>query len=242
MNPMMIKAILGKNYKDADDALYHKVEARVADLIDKTTGIQTLVQMRGLIELVREFGCVPEEEILDIFGYKKIYNDELLLMVKEREKKLQRAELTLEDFTIKNAVPFLTRLYQAGVKLYLASGTDEEDVKSEAKALGYEYLFEGRIYGAVGDINKEAKKIVLDKILDSIGTTESGQIITFGDGPVEIRETHKRNGITVGLASNEQRRYGLNAHKRTRLIKAGADIIISDFSQMEQLLELLGIN
>ena len=241
MNPMMIKAILGKNYKEADDALYHKVKSRVAEFIDKTTGIQTLVQMKGLIELVKEFGCVPEEEILDIFGYKKIYNDELLLMVKEREKKLQRAELSLEDFTLKNAVPFLTRLYQAGVKLYLASGTDEEDVKSEAKALGYEYLFEGRIYGAVGDINKEAKKIVLDKILDSIGTTESGQIVTFGDGPVEIRETHKRNGITVGLASNEQRRYGLNAHKRTRLIKAGADIIISDFSQMDQLLELLGI-
>ena len=241
MNPMMIKAILGKNYKDADDALYHKVSVRVADFIDKTTGIQTLVQMQGLIALVKEFGCVPENEILDIFGYKKIYNDELLLMVNEREKKLQRGELALDDFTLKNAVPFLMRLYQAGVKLYLASGTDEEDVKNEARALGYDYLFEGRIYGAVGDINKEAKKIVLDKILDSIGTTESGQIITFGDGPVEIRETHKRNGITVGLASNEQRRYGLNAHKRTRLIKAGADIIISDFSQMEQLLELLGI-
>ena len=242
MNPMMIKAILGKNYKDADDALYHNVQIRAADYIDKTTGIQTLIQMQGLVALVKEFGCVPEDEILDIFGYKKIYNDELLLMVKEREKKLQLGELTLEDFTIKNAVPFLTRLYQAGVKLYLASGTDEEDVKSEAKALGYDYLFEGRIYGAVGDITKEAKKIVLDRILDSIGTSESAQIITFGDGPVEIRETHKRNGITVGLASNEQRRYGLNAHKRTRLIKAGADIVISDFSQMEQLLELLGIS
>ncbi len=242
MQPMMIKAILGKNYKDADDALFHKVEARAAEFIDKTTGIQTLVQMQGLIELVKEFGCVPEEEILDIFGYKKIYNDELLLMVKEREKKLQRGELVLEDFTMKNAIPFLLRLYQSGVKLYLASGTDEEDVKSEAKALGYDYLFEGRIYGAVGDINVEAKKIVLDRILEAIGTSESGQIITFGDGPVEIRETHKRNGITVGVASNEQRRYGLNAHKRTRLIKAGADIIIADFSQMGQLLELMGIN
>jgi phosphoglycolate phosphatase-like HAD superfamily hydrolase len=242
MNPMMIKAILGKKYKEADDSLYHKVEARVAEFIDKTTGIQTLVQMKGLIELVREFGCVPETEILDIFGYKKIYNDELLRMVNEREKKLRRAELSLEDFTLKNVVPFLSRLYQAGVKLYLASGTDEEDVKREARALGYDYLFEGRIYGAVGDINKEAKKIVLDKILDSIGTAESARIVTFGDGPVEIRETHKRNGLTVGVASNEQRRYGLNAHKRTRLIKAGADIIVSDFSQMEQLLELLGIS
>lgn len=241
MQPMMVKAILGRKHKDADDALYHKVEIRVADYIDKTTGIQTLVQMQGLIGLVREFGCVPEEEILDIFGYKKIYNDELLLMVKEREMKLRRGELSLEDFTIKNSFPFLLRLYQSGVKLYLASGTDEEDVKSEARALGFDYLFEGRIFGAVGDIHVEAKKIVLDRILDMIGTSESGQIVTFGDGPVEIRETHKRGGLTIGVASNEQRRYGLNAHKRTRLIKAGADIIIPDFSQMGELLELLGI-
>jgi hypothetical protein len=238
---MMVKAILGRKHKDADDALYHKVEIRVADYIDKTTGIQTLVQMQGLIGLVREFGCVPEEEILDIFGYKKIYNDELLLMVKEREMKLRRGELSLEDFTIKNSFPFLLRLSKSGVKLYLASGTDEEDVKSEARALGYDYLFEGRIFGAVGDIHVEAKKIVLDRILDMIGTSESGQIVTFGDGPVEIRETHKRGGLTIGVASNEQRRYGLNAHKRTRLIKAGADIIIPDFSQMGELLELLGI-
>jgi hypothetical protein len=99
-----------------------------------------------------------------------------------------------------------------------------------------------RIYGAVGDINKEARKIVLDRILDSIGNAGSGQIITFGDGPVEICETHKRDGITVGLASNGQRRYGLNAHKRTRLIKAGADIVIPDFFQIGELLELLGIH
>ena len=83
---------------------------------------------------------------------------------------------------------------------------------------------------------------MLDRILDSIGSADAGQIITFGDGPVEIRETHKRGGITVGLANNEQRRYGLNAHKRTRLIKAEVDIVIPDIPQMGELLELLGIH
>jgi hypothetical protein len=125
--------------------------------------------------------------------------------------------------------------------LYLTSGTDEADVKHEASVLGYDSLFEGRIYGATGDINLEAKKIVLDGILDSIGDSEAASIITFGDGPVEIRETHKRGGTTVGLASNELRRHGLNESKRTRLIKAGADIIVPDFSQSDQLFELLNI-
>ena len=241
MSPMMMKAVLGDLYQDADEALYHKVQTRVAEFIDKTTGIQTLVQMKGLVDLVREFGCVSENEILDEFGYKQIYNEELLLMVKEREKKIARGELSLEDFTLKNAVLLLEKLYNAGVKLTLASGTDEEDVKNEARILGYDHLFEGRIYGAVGDVNKEAKKIVLDRILNMIGESGTGQIAVFGDGPVEIRETHKRGGVTVGIASNEMKRHSLNESKRTRLIKAGADIIVPDFSQLPLLLKLLNI-
>jgi hypothetical protein len=58
---------------------------------------------------------------------------------------------------------------------------------------------------------------------------------------VEIRETRKRGGITIGVASDEKKRFGLNPVKRTRLIKAGADIIIPDFTQTEQLLKLLNI-
>ncbi|TSA34744.1 MAG: HAD family hydrolase [Porphyromonadaceae bacterium] len=241
MAPMMRKAILGDKYQDADEALYQKVQTRVDEFIDKTTGIQTLVQMQGLMDLIREFGCIPKEKMLDEFGYKQIYNEELLVMVKERERKLSRGELLLEDFTLKNAVPFLQKLYDAGIKLYLVSGTDEEDVEGEARVLGYDHLFEGRIYGAIGDVTKEAKKMVLDRILNTIGETAFGKIATFGDGPVEIRETRKRGGVTIGIASNELRRYGLNEHKRTRLIKAGADIIVPDFSQYPRLLSLLNI-
>jgi rfaE bifunctional protein kinase chain/domain len=242
MVPMMIKAILGEHFQDADEAIYHKVHDRVIDFVDKTTGIQTLVQMKGLVDLVREFGLVPEEQILDEFGYKQIYNDELLKMVRVREAKLSRGELTLEDVTLKNAVKLLETLHKSGVTLYLASGTDEVDVKNEARILGYDHLFEGGIYGAVGDVKKEAKKIVLDRILNDIGDAKTGQVAAFGDGPVEIRETRKRGGITVGIGSNEVKRHSLNENKRSRLIKAGADIIIPDFSQLPKLLQLLNVN
>lgn len=242
MAPMMIKAILGKKFNEADEALYHRVQSRVADYIDKTTGIQTLVQMKGLVELVKEFGLVPESEIMDEFGYKEIYNNELLKMVRVREARISRGELGLEDFTMKNAVLFLRNFYRTGIKLYLASGTDEEDVKNEARILGYDNLFSGGIYGSVGDITKDAKKIVLDRILTNIGDSRMRQVVTFGDGPVEIRETRKKGGITVGIASNEMKRHSLNPGKRSRLIKAGADIVVPDFSQMESLLKILNIS
>lgn len=241
MAPMMIKAVLGNKYQDADESLYNKVKSAVYELIDKTTGIQTLKQMKILLGLIREFGFVPEDKMLDEFGYKEIYNNDLMEMVRKREEKLQNRELVIEDLTIKDAIPFLKMLYDKGIRLYLTSGTDEADVKHEAGALGYDFLFEGRIFGATGDINAEAKKMVLDSILDSIRDSEAASIVTFGDGPVEIRETHKRGGATAGVASNELRRYGLNQSKRTRLIKAGADIIVPDFSQSDQLFGLLNI-
>ena len=136
MAPVMIKAVLGDKYKDAEEILFHKVKSRVADYIDKTTGIQTLVQMKGLLGIIKEFGCVPDSAMLDEAGYKQIYNNELLKMVKEREKKYKKGELSLEDLTMKNAIPFLQKLYDSGVKLYLASGTDVADVATEAAVLG----------------------------------------------------------------------------------------------------------
>ncbi|MEN6453466.1 MAG: PfkB family carbohydrate kinase [Prolixibacteraceae bacterium] len=241
MAPMMVRAVLGNRYQNVDQALLQKVRSRVSEFIDCTTGIQTLVQMKGLVGIIREFGFVPEDQILDEFGYKQIYNEELLKMVREREKKLRLGELSCEDLSMKNAIRFLQKLFDAGIRLYLASGTDEEDVKSEARIMGYDHLFEGRIYGSVGDVNKDAKKMVLDRILDLIGEAAFGEVITFGDGPVEIRETHKRGGLTVGIAGDELRRFGLNERKRTRLIKAGADVIIPDFSQMNLLLKLLNL-
>lgn len=241
MAPMMIKAVLGEKYSTADKTLYDRVSKSVNELIDKTTGVQTLAQMVALIQLVKDFGFVPEDEILDMHGYKKIYNEELIRLVQKREKKLKQNELSIDDYTIKNAVPLLEALYNAGVKLYLASGTDQEDVNNEVRMLGYEHFFEGGIYGAVGDINKEAKKMVLENILNKIGESNFNQIITFGDGPVEIRETRKTGGMTVGVASNEVKRFSLNEKKRTRLIKAGADIIISDFSQLDKLVTLLNV-
>lgn len=241
MAPMMIREILGEKFYDIDENIFRKVEMRVHEYIDATTGIQTISQMKGLCELILEFGFVPEEKILDPAGYKKIYIAELLRLVGERVNKLKKNELSREDFMIKNSYAFIRALHGFGIKLYLASGTDVEDVRREAAILGYEDLFGNRIYGSEGNLDVEVKKLVLDRILNDIGESESETIVTFGDGPVEIRETRKRGGITVGIASDEVRRFGLNEKKRTRLIKAGADFIVPDFTQSEQLLNLLKI-
>ena len=240
MEPVMVHAILGPRYQDADEALYHKVLDQVRRFIDKTTGVQTLVQMAALVELVRQFGCVPAGDILDMHGYKELYNRRLMEMVGSRLDKLRRGELDAGDFQIKGALGMLEELRRRGVKLYLASGTDQVDLATEASALGYANLFEGRIFGAVGDIKVEAKRVVLEGILRTHGLG-GAELATFGDGPVEIRLTRKCGGLAVGIASDEVRRFGPNPVKRARLIRAGADLIAPDFSQAGQILSTMGM-
>jgi rfaE bifunctional protein kinase chain/domain len=234
MEPMMLDAVLGTCRETADETLCHRAANRVRDFIERTTGIQTIVQMHGLVDLVKEFGLVPEDKILSATEYKAVYNEELKALVNRRLAKLERGELEIGDFTLKGAVPFLRALSRSGVRLYLASGTDEEDVRQEAERLGYADVFDGGIFGSIGEVTKDAKRMVIERILHEVnGAFE--QLIAFGDGPVEMREMIRRGSYAVGVASDEMRRFGMNQGKRNRLIRAGAQLIVPDFSQWEML-------
>jgi len=214
------------------------VRRRVRDYIDQSTGLQTITQMHVLAEMVRQFGLVPAGEVLDPAAYKDIYYTDLMKMVDDRTAQVRSGRLGAADFTIAGVVEFLRELRARGVTLYLASGTDRDDVADEAALLGYADVFDGGIYGSVGDATAEAKKVVIDRIL--LEHHLGGEALAvFGDGPVEIRQARRVGGLAVGVASNELDRRGLDAEKRSRLIEAGAQIVVPDFTQREQLLTLL---
>lgn len=238
MEPVMIRAILGEKIDHVEPSLNQEINKRVKEFIDNSTGIQTIVQMEGLVQMVDEFDLVGKEKILDKFGYKKLYNDELMRVVSKRLKELETKELTIDECTIRDSVDFLRALYKRGVRLYLASGTDIEDVIHEAELLGYADLFEGRIFGSVGDISKYSKKKVIQEIIAE-HQLAGNELAVFGDGPVEMKECVKSNGIAIGVASDEIRRSGLNQEKRRRLIRSGAQILLPDFSETNRLLGLL---
>lgn len=238
MAPMMVKAVLGPAYGQAPLEQVAAVRAQVNELIDRTTGIQTLLQMRGLIALVREWGFVPGSQVLDEHGYKSIYNDLLIDQVNQRVAKLRAGQLAREDFHLKNALPLLQALRDAGLKLHLASGTDEADVIAEANELGFGEFFGDRIYGSTGVVTHDAKRMVIERILTE-NELDGSSLLTFGDGPVEMRETRRRGGIAVGVCSDEVRRYGFNAGKRRRLIRGGAHLLVGDYSDLDTLLTTL---
>lgn len=238
MEPVIMQAILGDHYHKVDAATFHGIQLQVSDFIHKTTGIQTIYQMEGLVGMVREYGYVPEDRILDKFQYKELYNKGLLEMVRHRIEKLRAGELSSEDYTIKGAIAFLNALKERGVTLYLASGTDAEDVRNEADILGYAHLFDGGIFGALQDYTRFSKKMIIEKIIHD-NRLHGNELAVFGDGPDEIREGRRAGGISVGIASNEVQRFGRNPAKRPRLIRAGAHLLIPDFSQHKKLVALL---
>ncbi|OQY35308.1 MAG: carbohydrate kinase [Spirochaetaceae bacterium 4572_59] len=231
MKEVLIQAVLGQSFETIDPDKLKDIQKEADELIEKTTGVQTIIQMHALRDMVRSFGYVAEEEILSPLEYKKIYNDKLMKMVSSRVDLFQRGLLNLDDVTIKGAVPFLEKLRKAGVTIYMASGTDQEDVRREATLLGYADYFNGGIFGSVGDVNCDPKRMVIETIIKNIPAgIKPEDCYIFGDGPVEMREASKRGFTRIGLVSDEKQRFGTNRDKRPRLILGGAQALIPDFS------------
>jgi len=236
MELMMVRAVLGN--RGGDEAIGNRVRHRVRDFVNKTTGLPTIVQMEGLVDMVREFGLVPECDILDESGYRDMFMKVMKGKVGERLLRLNRGRLAPDDFIIKGAINFLAMLRERKFTLYLAGGSDYEDLVAEAEALGYARMFNGGIYGCMAGSRKYSKKIVIETILRD-NHIEGGELVCFGDGPVEIRACKKFGGLAVGVASDEVRRHGVKSDKRTRLIKCGADVIVPDFSEAGTMMSLV---
>ena len=229
MIPMMVEILLKTPTDESEEELY----TVATDFVDRLTGKQTIYQMIRLCEEVRQRGGKP----LDPLEYKWMYLDRLWEHIKGRVAGLKSGDIEPEEMMVPGAVPMLEALRARGVTCYLASGTDEVYVLDEAAVLGLTPYFAG-IYGALDDYQKTSKKIVIQHILDE-NRLRGPELVTFGDGYVEIEDTKAVGGIAVGVASNEATRCGINEWKRKRLIEAGADIIVPDFREHERLVAYL---
>lgn len=208
----------------------------VEQMIDETTGIQTIFQMERLVEMVRAHGLVPESEVLDAAGYKAVYNERLLVPVRERLARLASGEAAIEDYSVRGAHHFLQLIHAHGANMYVFSGTDQDDVRNECARLGAAHFFQ-EIWGAIPNVEAYSKEKVIREIIaqhDLHGT----EVLAVGDGPVELRNVKEHGGVALGIASDETNG-GWDLHKRERLLRAGADILVPDFAEAETLFQYL---
>lgn len=231
MVPMMVECL--QTETDTTEA-QEELETIVVEFVDRLTGKQTIYQMIQLSEEIEKRGGTPKDPL----AYKDEYNRRLLPVVEERIAGLTAGTLSADPLRVLMSLEFLQSLRKMGISCYLASGTDVEFVKNEASLLGVAEYFDGGIFGALREYKQFSKAMVIQKIIKDFNLSGS-ELLIVGDGYVEIENAKEVGAIAVGVASVEDNIYNMNADKRERLIRAGADIIIPDFREGTQLLNYL---
>ena len=197
----------------------------VMDFVDRLTGKQTIFQAMRLAEEIEKRGGKP----CDPGIYKAEYLRRLMEQIHHRHEALRRGA-DPEPYLVPGTKAFLSFLQSQGMVCYLASGTDETDVLAEVELLGLTPYFSG-IYGAEETDRTACSKEKVLKNLFQRHDLRGDDLISFGDGYVEIELTKQVGGYAVGVASDESSRSGKpDAWKRKRLLEAGADAIWPDFS------------
>ena len=206
------------------------------DDIMKLNGKQTIYQMIQLADRIRERGGEPAEPL----WYKHEYLRRLDIRINERIEGLKNGTIAQDDLCVYGTRNLLENLKNRGLSLYLASGTDEPFVKREAELLGLSSYFGRHIYGAQDNYQNFSKKMVIDRILNENGIA-GANLLSFGDGYVEIQNTSEVGGLAVAVASDEANNGSGNMDewKRERLSGVGAHLVIPDYRDADAVLAMI---
>ena len=230
MTPMMVEILL--DLKTGESAA--ELRSIVEDFVWRLTGKETIYQMIEFAGQVSRRGG----RALDPLDYKRMYLDRLWLLIRERVESLRRRAVSPERYLVPGARPLLEALQARGLKMYLASGTDEVFMKEEAVLLDVARYFDGGVYGALDDYKSFSKRILIQRIL-STTDVQGSQILVFGDGYVEIEEVKRVGGVAVGVATQEPECAAVDEWKRDRLAGVGADYIVPNYLHPKELLAWL---
>ncbi|MBI4875668.1 MAG: HAD family hydrolase [Acidobacteria bacterium] len=230
MVPMMVEILAELKTGEKEEDLRSIVE----EFVGRLTGKQTMYQMIELAGHVERRGGKP----LDALVYKRMYLDRLWVRIEHRVEELRKGHASPEKYLVPGSRALLEALQERGLKMYLASGTDEAYMLEEARLLDVTRYFEGGVFGALDDYKSFSKAILIQRII--AGAEARGEeFLGFGDGYVEIENVKQVGGVAVGVATDEPECLQVDPWKRKRLAAVGADYIIPNFLCRQELLEAL---
>ncbi len=231
MVAMMTEEIMATGTRESPD----EISRSCHEFVTRLTGKQTIYQMIRLAEEIRMRGGKPRDPL----EYKAKYHDRLMDKIRHRRDSLRSGSAGPEDYLVAGAFGMLSAISGRGLRMYLASGTDEKYVMEEASLLGLIPYFGDRVYGAIDDYTNYSKQMVIERILRE-NHVDGSSLLGFGDGYVEIMNIKKAGGVAIAVASDEAGRSGKpDPWKRDRLTGVGADIVIPDFGERDALLDYL---
>jgi phosphoglycolate phosphatase-like HAD superfamily hydrolase len=230
MVPMMVE-ILAETRTGESEA---QLAAIVRDFVGRLTGKQTMYQMLELADQVSKRGGHPRDAI----EYKKLYLHLLNKKIAGRLDELRRGAVPPEKYMVPGVLALIQTLRDRGMKMYLASGTDQIYMRDEAGLLGVAQYFNGGVFGALDDYKSFSKRILIQRLIAD-SEFRGDEFLGFGDGYVEIENIHEVGGVAVGAATDEPECRQVDEWKRERLIQSGADFIVPNFLALDEILETL---
>ena len=226
MVPMMAEILLDLGTGETEAEL----RAVVEDFVWRLTGRQTIYQMMALAGEISKRGGVPRDPL----AYKQMYLDRLHARIRHRLDELRGHQVPPDKYLVPGARAWIEALRERGLRLYLASGTDQPYMRDEAALLDIARYFEGRVYGALDDYKSFSKKILIERLIAD-SAFAGAEFLGFGDGYVEIENIKAVGGVAVGVATAEPECRTIDEWKRQRLAGVGADFIIPNFLCRDEL-------
>jgi phosphoglycolate phosphatase len=214
-------------------------EARTAVLNGIVFGLNgrpTIVQMQRFAEIMQRRGV----DGLVAEDLRREFQDQLDAEIATRLAAIRSRIAPSDAYVVHAARPLLERLRAGGIKPIVLSSTIEHRVREEAEALGLTHYFDPHIYGSPADPTGFSKMAVFQRLLKEEGI-QGGNLLSFGDGPVEISATKELGGLAIAVCSDEEHNGSgvMDAFKRGQLLEAGADAAIPDFRDAIALVDYL---
>ena len=231
MIPRMVEILVETGTREPRQDL----EGLVTEFVTRLTGQPTMLQMQALADEVARRGRPrPEPQV-----YLDEYLEQLLAQTGQRIEALKSGRATANEMLVPGSRALVERLARRGLLLVISSGTDLAHVKSETAILGLDPFFGSRIHGPVNNDPSFSKQRVLEQLIDDRGL-KGGEIVCIGDGPTEILAARAVGALAIGVASDEVDRSGrIHPLKREHLIRAGAEVIVPDYRELDGMLRLL---
>jgi phosphoglycolate phosphatase-like HAD superfamily hydrolase len=198
----------------------------IESIVVGLNGKPTIIQMTQFAAELAARGGRPAAPA----DYAAEYQIRLLGKIRDRYDALRSGRATAADWSVPGSDALLAALRARDVLLVLASGTEVTHVRREADLLGLTSYFTEHLYAPAGDDLHFSKRAIVERLLRD-HELRGEELLGFGDGVVETEEVRRAGGVAIAVASAEPPERGLNAWKRDRLVRAGADIVIPDYAE-----------
>ena len=210
--------------KDHTAEVNPELEEDIQYFVAHAGGTNPRQLMGRLADLIKKYTGQCESIEYYIKDYGKIFNGEI-------QRRVAEFSHNSEKYVIHGVRPLLDFLDENNVINYVVTGSCDKAVSDELSILEMSKYFKG-VYGANAQTIGNHKEDAIEEIMatHNFGKTE---VLIVGDGSTEIRAAKKMSLPSLGIASDEHNG-GLCPQKREMLIDVGADVIVADYSNFDE--------